>query len=77
MLTCYHCGTQFSDDYIKALHAAVPDDGLPMTRHGEAGKLLQTPDLCEACRALPPKQLAKILEEMIELTLRKHGGELT
>ena len=77
-MICYHCGEHFTDPFIEALHAALPSD-VPMTRHGEAGVLLggEKPELCESCRSLPAEQLGKILEEMIELSLRKHFGGLS
>ena len=77
-MICYHCGSSFTDPYIEALHAALPAD-VPMERHGEDGVLLggEKPELCEACRSLPPAQLAKIFGEMIELTLRKYHGGLS
>jgi len=76
MLTCYHCGTEFLDDFLEALHA-MPD--VAMTRNGAAGVLLggEKPELCEACRSLPPAELGKILGEMTDLTLRKYHGGLS
>lgn len=77
-MICYHCGEHFTDPFIEALHAALPDNA-PMTRRGEDGVLLggEKPELCESCRNLPMARLGKILEEMIELTLRKHYGGLS
>lgn len=78
MLTCYHCGTQFTDPLIEALHAALPGD-VPMERHGESGVLLggDKPELCPVCLALPTDQVVKLIGEMTELMLRKHYGSLS
>lgn len=79
-MICYHCGQNFTDPFIEALHTALPAD-VPMTRHGEEGVLLSNkdkPELCQSCwSSLPTASLGKILQEMVELTLRRHYGGLS
>lgn len=78
MMQCYHCGSNFTDPVLEALHKALSKD-VPMERHGEPGMLLgfDQAELCQPCRSLPPGQLGKIIMEMIELRLRKHHGRLS
>lgn len=75
MLICYHCGHHFTDDFIEALHAVPP---ARVTHHGEDGVLLSVGQvLCDGCLQMPVGQLAKVIEEMTELAVRKHFGGLS
>ena len=62
---CENCGKPFKPDPVVASFNDIIGEGVPMERHGEAGRLRAGPRLCDACCQLPPKELAAVINRLM------------